>query len=103
MMIIFCQDRVATDDNDDRPVRAEEHLPNGRLVTVQQYGFDGASRITNKFTAPKMHPASFTTFSGTYDADTDGNLLAMPGLSHSCCRAKLVLAFFFPTAYLAAV
>ena len=58
-------------------------------VTLQKYGFDGASRITNKFTAPKMHPASFTTFSGTYDADnrlngfaadTDGNLLAMPGV-----------------------
>jgi RHS repeat-associated protein len=76
-------------DNDDRLTRAEEHLANGSLVTVQQYGFDGASRLTKKFTAPKMHPASFTTFSGTYDADnrlngfthdTDGNLLAMPGV-----------------------
>jgi hypothetical protein len=60
---------VGNDSNTDRLTRAEEHLANGRLVTVQQYGFDGASRITNKFTAPKMHPASFTTFSGTYDAD----------------------------------
>jgi RHS repeat-associated protein len=76
-------------DGAGRVTRCEEHLANGRLVSVQQYGFDAASRMVNKFTAPKMHPASFATFGGTYDADnrlvgfshdTDGNMLAMPGV-----------------------
>ena len=83
---------MANDHNTDRLTHAEEHLANGRLVTLQQYGLDAASRLTNKFTAPKMHPASFAPFSGTYDDDnrftpssgfthdTDGNMLAMPGV-----------------------
>ena len=43
--------RVMSYDAADRLTRAEERLGNGRLVTVQQYGFDAGSRLTNKFTS----------------------------------------------------
>ena len=72
--------------------RVEERQPNGRLISMQQFGYDLNGRITSRFTAPVPQVGPEPGLSAAYDADdrmtshngqalgydADGNLLGGP-------------------------